>query len=266
MNEVDVKVNSFKAWILASRPKTLSGAAVPVMIGTALAMRDASLDIRIVPAVLCFLFAFLMQIDANFVNDYFDYVKGTDDENRLGPKRACAQGWITEKAMRRGMALTTVLSCMVGLPLVVYGGWHMIVVGVVCVVFCFLYTTCLSYMGLGDVLVLLFFGFVPVCLTYYLDMPSGAPLFSQEVVWTSLACGLVIDTLLVVNNYRDIDNDRRSGKKTLVVRIGARASEKLYLGLGLTACISGFVLFYDRSMWAGVPAVGLSCDAYLHLP
>ena len=78
MNEVDVKVNSFKAWILASRPKTLSGAAVPVMIGTALAMRDASFDIRIVPAVLCFLFAFLMQIDANFVNDYFDYVKGTD--------------------------------------------------------------------------------------------------------------------------------------------------------------------------------------------
>lgn len=259
MNEVDVKVNSFKAWILASRPKTLSGAAVPVMIGTALAMRDASFDIRIVPAVLCFLFAFLMQIDANFVNDYFDYVKGTDDENRLGPKRACAQGWITEKAMRRGMALTTVLSCMVGLPLVVYGGWHMIVVGAACVVFCFLYTTCLSYMGLGDVLVLLFFGFVPVCLTYYLDMPSGAPLFSQEVVWASLACGLVIDTLLVVNNYRDIDNDRRSGKKTLVVRIGARASEKLYLGLGLTACISSFILFYDRSMWAAfLPLVYLA--------
>ena len=206
-----------------------------------------------------------MQIDANFINDYFDFVKGADDENRLGPKRACAQGWITKKAMRLGIALTTFLSCSVGLPLVVYGGWQMIGVGAVCVLFCFLYTTCMSYMGLGDVLVLVFFGFVPVCLTYYLDMPSGVPLFSQEVVWVSLACGLVIDTLLVVNNYRDIDNDRRSGKKTLVVRIGARASEKLYLGLGLTACLSGFVLFYDRSMWAAMlPLVYLVMHIYTY--
>ena len=250
MNEVSVKVNSSKAWVLASRPKTLSGAAVPVMIGTALAMRDTLYDIRFVPAILCFLFAFLMQIDANFINDYFDFVKGTDDETRLGPKRACAQGWITKSAMRRGIVLTTILSCMVGLPLVFYGGWQMIVVGAVCVLFCFLYTTCLSYMGLGDVLVVLFFGIVPVCFTYYLDMPSGTPLFGSEVVWISLACGLVIDTLLIVNNYRDIDNDRRAGKKTLVVRIGAKASENLYLGLGLSACVLSLALFYYKSVWA----------------
>lgn len=117
-----MKVNSFKAWVLASRPKTLSGAAVPVMIGTAMAIHDTLYDIRIVPAILCFLFAFLMQIDANFINDYFDFVKGTDDETRLGPKRACAQGWITKPAMRRGIALTTILSCIVGLPLIFYGG------------------------------------------------------------------------------------------------------------------------------------------------
>lgn len=250
MNEVDVKVNSFKAWVLASRPKTLSGAAVPVMIGTAMAIHDTLYDIRIVPAILCFLFAFLMQIDANFINDYFDFVKGTDDETRLGPKRACAQGWITKPAMRRGIALTTILSCIVGLPLIFYGGWQMIAVGAACVLFCFLYTTCMSYMGLGDVLVLVFFGFVPVCLTYYLEMPSGTPLIGSEIFLTSLACGLVIDTLLIVNNYRDIDNDRRAGKKTLVVRIGAKASERLYLALGFAACILGLGLFYYRSVWA----------------
>ena len=250
MNEVDVKVNSFKAWVLASRPKTLSGAAVPVMIGTAMAIHDTLYDIRIVPAILCFLFAFLMQIDANFINDYFDFVKGTDDETRLGPKRACAQGWITKPAMRRGIALTTILSCIVGLPLIFYGGWQMIAVGAVCVLFCFLYTTCMSYMGLGDVLVIVFFGFVPVCLTYYLEMPPGTSLIGSAIFLNSLACGLVIDTLLIVNNYRDIDNDRRAGKKTLVVRIGAKASEILYLALGFAACILGLGLFYYRSVWA----------------
>lgn len=80
-------------------------------------------------AVLCMLFALVMQIDANFVNDYFDFMKGTDDEKRLGPKRACAQGWITAAAMRRGLLYTTLLACVIGLPLVYYGGWEMILVG-----------------------------------------------------------------------------------------------------------------------------------------
>ena len=156
MEKNGVEVNSLKAWILAARPKTLTGAAVPVMIGTALALADSDFHIRIVPTVLCFLFAFVMQIDANFVNDYFDFLKGTDDEKRLGPKRACAQGWVTTKAMRWALALTTMFACAVGLPLIYYGGWWMIAVGVLCVFFCFLYTTHLSYIGMGDVLVLLF--------------------------------------------------------------------------------------------------------------
>ena len=141
MEKNGVEVNSLKAWILAARPKTLTGAAVPVMIGTALALADSDFHIRIVPTVLCFLFAFIMQIDANFVNDYFDFLKGTDDEKRLGPKRACAQGWVTTKAMRWALALTTMFACAVGLPLIYYGGWWMIAVGLLCVFFCFLYTT-----------------------------------------------------------------------------------------------------------------------------
>ena len=96
-----VKTNSISAWMLAARPKTLTGAAVPVMTGIAMAYADGSF--HLMPAVLCLLFAFLMQIDANFVNDYYDFKKGIDDEKRLGPKRACAEGWITMSAMRRGI-------------------------------------------------------------------------------------------------------------------------------------------------------------------
>ena len=207
MQEDNVQLNSAKAWLLAARPKTLSGAAVPVVIALALAWADASAarPFQWIPAVLCLLFAFIMQIDANFVNDYFDFMKGTDDETRLGPRRACASGWVTASAMRRAMALTTILGCCLGLPLVFYGGWEMLLVGALCVLFCFLYTTHLSYMGLGDLLVLVFFGIVPVCVTYYIQQHS----LTCEVFIASLACGFVIDTLLLINNYRDM------GKKKL---------------------------------------------------
>lgn len=239
MDETNVRVNSLKAWILAARPKTLTGAAVPVMIGIACAVAMYGwCGIRVVPAVLCMLFALIMQVDANFVNDYFDFMKGTDDEQRLGPKRACSQGWITASAMRSGLFVTTLLACIVGLPLVYYGGWEMIMVGLACVVFCFLYTISFSYIGLGDLLVLVFFGIVPVCMTYWLTAPPTAlTSIPFAVVLMSIACGLIIDTLLVVNNYRDIDNDRRAGKLTLIVRIGERGGLVLYLMLGLVGTI-----------------------------
>lgn len=231
--------------MLASRPKTLAGAAVPVAIGLALAWADtpnAVHQFNWVAAILCLLFAFVMQIDANFVNDYFDYVKGTDDaERRLGPRRACAQGWVTPRAMRLAMAITTGIACAIGLPLVLYGGIEMILVGATCVVFCFLYTTYLSYVGLGDVLVIIFFGLVPVCITYYIQLHSC----TWQVFVASAACGFVIDTLLIINNYRDRDLDREKGKTTIVVRLGAQNGRRLYLSCGITGCIGGivFVLF-----------------------
>ena len=243
MDETNVKVNSLKAWILAARPKTLTGAAVPVMIGIACAVAMYGwCGIRVVPAVLCMLFALIMQVDANFINDYFDFMKGTDDEQRLGPKRACAQGWITASAMRSGLFVTTLLACIVGLPLVYYGGWEMIMVGLACVVFCCLYTISFSYIGLGDLLVLVFFGIVPVCMTYWLTAPPTAlTSIPFAVVLMSIACGLIIDTLLVVNNYRDIENDRRARKLTLIVRIGERGGLVLYLMLGLVGTILAIV-------------------------
>lgn len=243
MDETNVRVNSLKAWILAARPKTLTGAAVPIMIGIACAVAMYGwCGIRVVPAVLCMLFALIMQVDANFINDYFDFMKGTDDEQRLGPKRACAQGWITASAMRSGLFVTTLLACIVGLPLVYYGGWEMIMVGLACVVFCFLYTISFSYIGLGDLLVLIFFGIVPVCMTYWLTAPPTAlTSIPFAVVLMSIACGLIIDTLLVVNNYRDIENDRRARKLTLIVRIGERGGLVLYLMLGLVGTILAIV-------------------------
>lgn len=240
MLEDNVRTNSARAWLLAARPKTLTGAAVPVMIAVGMAYKAAPFTTFDFwwPAILCFLFAFCMQIDANFINDYYDFLKGGDGEDRLGPKRACAQGWITLPAMKRGIILTTILSGLTGLPLILYGGWDMIFIGLACILFCFLYTISFSRRGLGDLLVLVFFGLVPVCATYYI-LCGTCPL---EIVLLSLACGIVIDTLLVLNNYRDREQDKRHGKITLLVRLSPEAGQRLYLWLGwagaLLACLT----------------------------
>ena len=241
-----VKTNSVKAWLLATRPKTLSAAAVPVMIGTAFAWRNTSEQFNWIPAILCLLFAWIMQIDSNLVNDYFDFKKGNDDETRLGPKRACSEGWITSDAMVWGILITTLLGCMTGIPLILYGGLEMVMVGIACVVFCFLYTTLFSYHGLGDILVLLFFGIIPVCCTYYVCMPLHQQIPTGEVIASSIACGLAIDALLIVNNYRDIDNDRSNGKITLAVRLGESKTRRLYESIGYTAAgIMIILVFID---------------------
>ena len=241
-----VKTNSVKAWLLATRPKTLSAAAVPVMIGTAFDWRNTSEQFNWIPAILCLLFAWIMQIDSNLVNDYFDFKKGNDDETRLGPKRACSEGWITSDAMVWGILITTLLGCMTGIPLILYGGLEMVMVGIACVVFCFLYTTLFSYHGLGDILVLLFFGIIPVCCTYYVCMPLHQQIPTGEVIASSIACGLAIDALLIVNNYRDIDNDRSNGKITLAVRLGESKTRRLYESIGyIAAGIMIILVFFD---------------------
>lgn len=263
MQEEKIVKNSWKAWLLAARPKTLTGAAVPVMISLSLAY-DKVETFQWLPAILCLLFAFIMQIDANFVNDYFDFMKGNDDETRLGPKRACAMGWVDSHAMRRAIAITTALACIVGLPLVWYGGLEMILIGVLCVLFCFLYTTHLSYVGMGDVLVLVFFGIVPVCIPYYIITRT----LTIEVVVASLACGLVIDTLLMINNYRDIENDERAGKKTLAVKLGKECSRMMYLLLGIVACLLGLVFALNSHLWAFILPAGylaLHAITYRHM-
>ena len=242
-----IQTNSFKAWILATRPKTLTGAAIPVILGCALAFMYGTFNP--LPAVLCLLFAFLMQIDANLINDLFDFLKGTDREDRLGPERACAQGWITPKAMGIGIGITTVLAGLIGLSLLFFAGWELIPIGLACILGAFLYTAGpypLAYHGWGDLMVLIFFGFIPVGCTYYIMAGN----WNTSVTIASLACGLVIDTLLMVNNFRDRDQDAVSGKKTLVVRFGAKFGLGMYLMLGLAACWLCFYFLFLGKIYA----------------
>ncbi|WP_308777209.1 1,4-dihydroxy-2-naphthoate polyprenyltransferase [uncultured Bacteroides sp.] len=244
-----VKQNSAKAWLLAARPKTLTAASIPVMLGCALANMYG--HFQTVPAILCFLFAFLMQIDANFINDLYDYLKGTDREDRLGPERACAQGWISPAGMKKGIAITTILAALTGICLLFYSGWEMIPVGIACIIFAFLYTTGpypLAYHGWGDLMVLVFFGFIPVGCTYYVMAHD----WNMSVTIASLASGLVIDTLLMVNNFRDREQDAVSGKRTIVVRLGAKAGLILYFLLGLAACWCCFHFITEGKLWAAV--------------
>ena len=253
MEERKIKTDSVQAWLLAARPKTLSGAAVPVMIGVALAWVDAFQYedgvFSWTAALLCLLFSFAMQIDANFINDFFDFAKGNDDvETRLGPRRACAQGWVKLDSMKKAIAFTTCLACVIGLPLAYYGGLEMILVGIFCVIFAFLYTTFFSYLGLGDLLVLVFFGIVPVCCSYYVQLH----VVTAEVFLASIACGLVIDALLIVNNFRDRDNDRLAEKNTIIVRLGPKAGLQLYVGVGVAAIILGGTFWMNGHILASL--------------
>ena len=226
---MEIRQNSLRAWILAARPKTLTGALIPVMVASVLALRHP--DCNGIAIAVCFVFASLMQIAANMINDLFDYLKGTDGKDRLGPERACAQGWITPGAMKRGIAMVLVLALACGCLVLLYSSMWLVAVGALCVCFAFLYTTILSYTGLGDVLVLVFFGFVPCCGTHYVATGeiTGACLLA------SVACGVVIDTLMIVNNYRDRDTDRRCGKKTVIVIFGERFGRYFYLACGIVA-------------------------------
>lgn len=241
------KTNSLKAWFLAARPKTLTGALAPVLIALSLAWSDIHTSNQQestflwIPATLCALFAILMQIDANFINDYFDCRDGIDKDDRLGPERACQQGWVTLAAMKRAIIITTALSAIVGLPTIIWGGWVLVAVGLACILFSFLYTTLLSRIGLGDVLVLIFFGIVPVCTTYYIQTGS----VTWQCFVLSIAMGLVTDLLLLVNNYRDRDTDLKHGKHTLVTYIGAEATEWLYLLLGIVGYLVSMAIILD---------------------
>lgn len=244
-----VEINSAKAWILAARPKTLAAAVVPVLVGSALSvyLSDATVfDWR--KFAICFLFASLMQIAANLINDLFDFLKGSDGKDRLGPERAMAQGWITKKAMLIGIGIVVGLAAICGLcmlPIIDESQvWTMLGVGVFCIFFAYFYTSGpfpLSYNGLGDVAVVGFFGVVATCFTCYCQAPDC---FSDaRCVVAGVATGLAINALLVVNNYRDRETDAADGKRTLIVKLGERFGEFLYLGCGLVAVALMFYVF-----------------------
>ncbi|HKK19601.1 MAG TPA: 1,4-dihydroxy-2-naphthoate polyprenyltransferase [Opitutales bacterium] len=232
-------MNQAQIWLEATRPKTLPAAVCPVMVGSALAYEAGAFDWR--PALLCLGFALLVQIGTNFANDYLDGVRGSDTEKRLGPQRAVASGWVPAARMKLAAVAVLLVAFTMGLALIPFGGWWLLAVGIASVLCAWLYTGGpypLAYNGLGDLFVIVFFGFIAVGVTYYVQAGS----LNSAVLWSGLVCGLLVNNILVVNNYRDIDEDRISGKKTLAVRFGRNFAMWQYrLTLLLVAAITVYL-------------------------
>lgn len=248
MRKIDMedKKSLVGAWVEAARPRTLPASVSPVLLGCSLAYYDGMFDIA--PAVLCFLVALFAQIASNFANDYFDFKKGADREDRLGPERAVAQGWITPKAMLVGTFVTLGLACLFGLFLICFADWRLIGVGVAIAVCVLAYSAGpfpLAYNGLGDVCVLLFYGVIPVCFTYYIQTLN----FSLLSFLLSVALGLLSVNILVVNNYRDYEQDKAARKRTTVVLFGRRFGRVLYVLDECLAFLLVFPLLLEAPWW-----------------
>jgi len=216
-----VRPGSARAWVIAARPPTLSAALVPVLVGTACALADEGF--RAGPALAALTGALLLQIAANFANDVFDYEKGADTAERLGPVRAVQAGLLTPGAVRRGLYLVLGLALLVGVYLTAVAGVAVVAIGLASMAAAVAYTGGpypLGYHGLGDVFVMLFFGFVAVLGTTFVELGRVTPL-----AWiASVPVGALATAILVVNNLRDIATDRVAGKRTLAVRWGERGA------------------------------------------
>ncbi|MCI7356779.1 MAG: 1,4-dihydroxy-2-naphthoate polyprenyltransferase [Parabacteroides sp.] len=235
-----------KAWLEAARPRTLPASLSPVLVGAALAFRDGYF--QWVPTLLCVLVALLAQIASNFANDYFDFKKGADGADRLGPERAVAQGWIQPQSMLKGTFITLGLACFCGCMLLFFAGWELIPVGIAIALCVLAYSAGpfpLAYNGLGDVCVLLFYGIIPVCFTYYVQALS----FSLLSLLLSIAVGLLSVNILVINNYRDYVQDKAARKRTTIVLFGRRFGRILYLLNGIIALLLVFPFLMQASTW-----------------
>ena len=252
----------FKIWVEAARPKTLSAAFVPVLVGASIAYQDELFNwMATAVALLC---AFLIQIGTNFANDYFDFVKGADTDERIGFERATSAGLISPKTMLNATIVCMGLAFIFGLYLVWIGGITVLIIGFLSLLFGVLYTGGpypLGYNGLGDVFVFIFFGVVAVMTTYFVNTLS----WSIDTFWASLAVGALCTNILVVNNLRDVEQDKKAGKRTLGVLFGERTLKIEYTVMLLIAFAvpPHFYFKLDYSVWILLPFVILPV-AILH--
>lgn len=248
------KPGRLKTWLLASRPRTLPVSLAPILVGLALALRSGPVALSTVLVILvCVL---LIQIGTNFANDYYDHKKGADHPGRKGPLRATQSGWLSPTAMKKAYLLTFAVCLLPGAWLVHLGGWPIIAIGLLSLLFGYLYTGGpfpLAYNGLGDVTVLVFFGPVAVAGTEYLLSGSWSLLAGL----TGLGPGMLATAVLVVNNTRDEHEDRASRKMTLVARFGRRFGRWEYTGLLAGAFLVPVVLFLSHADGAPVPRPAL---------
>ncbi len=241
--------NSPKAWFLGIRPNSFCGASLPVIVAAALAYADGCFHTMI--TTLCILFALCAQTVTNLINEYYDFHNGMDKPENLSPDRMYARGLITRPAMRAGIVVSAVCACVVGSALLFYGGYELLFIGAACLAAAYLYTAGpfpLAYNGLGDIAVVIFFGVVPTCTTYYLQSGSCP----ADVICAAIACGLIVDTMLMLNNFRDRDEDRANGKRSIVVLFGAAVGRWGYLLLGLGAIVLCLLMLQWGRTWAAL--------------
>jgi 1,4-dihydroxy-2-naphthoate octaprenyltransferase len=237
-----------KVWIEAARLRTL-----PVSIaGVIAAMGVAKWEHRfsLLPALICLVFAILAQVTSNFANEYYDFKRGTDKKGRAGHRRGVTEGDILPETLKRVTYATLALACVVGCCLIPFGGWWLVPVGILIAVFALAYSAGpfpLSYNGLGDVAVLVFFGLVPVNFTYYVQAGAWSPF----AVLVSVTIGLMGVNVLLVNNYRDMDDDKEANKRTTVVLFGRKFAGMFYLVSGY------FAAFFLTPIWFMLPAWAL---------
>ena len=228
-------------WIIASRPKTLTAAISPVILGSSLAYYDGYFN-PILFVIIIFA-ATLIQIGTNFSNDLFDYLRGTDNIDRLGPDRALQKGLFTKSEIQRAIIIIFSTAIFFGFYLAYIGGLPIIIIGLLSIFFGIIYTGGpypLAYNGLGDIFVFLFFGLVAVSGTYYLY--SGV--FSMNSIILGACSGSISTAILVVNNLRDIDNDRKYGKRTLAVCFGKKITKLEYFFLIIIAYVIPIYISY----------------------
>lgn len=206
-------------------------------------------NFNLIPAILCLLFALLAQIASNFANEYYDFKSGLDRKGREGPRRGVTEGDITPQAMKFATFGTLALACVIGCSLIYYGGWWLLPIGIFIALGVMAYSTGpypLSHHGLGEVAVLFFFGIIPVTLTYYVQSLQ----WSLDVLLASISIGLMGANVLIVNNYRDHDDDKEVGKRTLAVIFGRSAVSNLYLFNGYIAVALMGVTWMSMPIWA----------------
>ncbi len=247
-------------WIMAARPKTLPAGMAPVLLGLALHLSlGGSLNVPI--ALITLLCTLLLQISSNLINDYYDGVKGTDTEERLGPPRATALGLLSPKQVKKGFLSTMLAAFLLGLILMAHGGLPIIVIGLSSLFFAWAYTGGpfpLSYFGLGEIFAFIFFGPVAVAGTWYLQAP-GVTSVPTEVLLVGSAVGLISAALMGVNNLRDIDSDKKAGKTTLATLVGDWSMRKIIVLFLIVSQLIMLSLFKDRplSILIGLIPLGL---------
>lgn len=258
MTAQGARAPGWRVWLEATRPRTLPAAVAPVLVGTALAERSGGA----LPAAAsaCLGFALLIQIGTNFANDYYDFLKGADTAERVGPRRAVASGLIRPAAMRAAMIAVFAAAFLVGLTLLGYGGWPLLVVGVTSIACGVAYTGGpypLAYHGLGDVFVFIFFGLVAVGATAYVQ--SGA---LDAPAWIAgSGIGALAANILVANNYRDVETDAKAGKRTLLVRWGRGYGRAQFAFAHLAAAATPLALAArGDAAWAPAGAVALAAS------